>query len=246
MALKTIPVAGSKYYIGTAAVDLPADDVTAASFAGVTWLEVKQYETMGNAGDAAENIATNLINRRRTINQKGTRQAPTRTDNFALNPDDPGQQAMIAAEATDYNYPFRVVLPPASAPVPKSAAVTISNATPGVVTWTGHGLAPNTAVVFATTGALPSGLTAGTTYYVKTVLDANTFTVSATAGGAAINTSDAGSGTHTGTTQPSPAERLFMGLVNSAEETNGNANTIKMLSCSVMPNTNYVRVAALG
>jgi len=247
MAVKTIPVAGSKFYIGTAPVDLPDDEnVTAADFASVTWLEVKQYETMGSAGDAAENIATNLINRRRTINQKGTRQGAARTDNFALNLDDPGQQAMIAAEQTDYNYPFRVVLPPASAPVPKSATVTISNATPGVVTWTGHGLAANTAVVFTTTGALPAGLTAGTTYYVKTVLTADTFTVSATAGGAAIDTTDAGSGTHTGTTEPSPAERLFMGMVTGAEEGNGNANTVMMLNCSITPNTNYVRVAALG
>lgn len=246
MALKTIPVAGSKFYIGTAPVDLPEGDVTAANFASVSWLEVKQYETMGNAGDAAENIATNLINRRRTINQKGTRQAPSRTDNFALNPDDPGQQAMIAAEATDYNYPFRIVLPTASAPVPKSAAVTISQATPGVVTWTGHGLAANTPVVFTTTGTLPTGLAAGTTYYVKTVLSTDTFSVSATPGGTAIDTTGAGSGTHTGTTEPAPAERLFMGMVMSAEEGNGNANTIKMLNCSVMPNTNYVRVAALG
>lgn len=246
MALKTIPVAGSRYYIGTAAVNLPDGDVTASDFASVSWQEVGQYETMGNAGDAAENIATNLINRRRTINQKGTRQAPQRTDNFALNPDDEGQQAMIAAEQSDYNYPFRVVLPQASAPVPKSATVTISNASPGVVTWTGHGLVADTAVVFTTTGALPTGLTAGTTYYVKTVLDVDTFTVAATKGGTVIDTSSAGSGTHTATTEPAPAERLWMGLVTGAEETNGNANTIKMLSCTVMPNTNYVRVAALG
>lgn len=241
-----IPVAGSKFYIGTAPVNIPDTDVNAASFAGVTWLEVGQYETAGNAGDAAENIATNLINRRRTVNQKGTRQAPSRTDQFALNPEDPGQIALIAAEQSDYNYPFRVVMPQASAPVPKSTTVTISNASPGVVTWTAHGLLPDTAVVFTTTGALPTGLTAGTTYYVKTVLTVDTFTVSATKGGAAIDTSSAGSGTHTGTTEPSPAERLFMGLVTGAEETNGQANTVKMLSATIMPNTNTVRVPALG
>lgn len=76
------------------------------------------------------------------------------------------------------------------------ATVTISNASPGVVTWTAHGRAANDPVAFSTTGALPTGLTAGTVYYVKTVLSANTFTVSATPGGAAINTSSAGSGTH--------------------------------------------------
>lgn len=79
------------------------------------------------------------------------------------------------------------------------ATVTISNASPGVVTWNAHGLVVNRSVIFTTTGALPTGLTAGTVYYVKTVPDANTFTVAATPGGAAINTSSAGTGVHTAT-----------------------------------------------
>lgn len=76
------------------------------------------------------------------------------------------------------------------------ATVTISNGSPGVVTWTGHGRSANDTVAFSTTGALPTGLTAGVVYYVKTVQGVDTFTVSATAGGAEINTSSAGSGTH--------------------------------------------------
>lgn len=80
-----------------------------------------------------------------------------------------------------------------------SATVLISNATPGVVTWTAHGIAANQPVAFLTTAAdLPAGISESTTYYVKTVLSVDTFTVSATVGGAAINTSSAGSGTHTG------------------------------------------------
>lgn len=80
-----------------------------------------------------------------------------------------------------------------------SATITVTIASPGVVTWTSHGFAGNEPIVFTTTGALPTGLTAGTTYYVRaTGLTANTFTVSATAGGAAINTSGVQSGVHTG------------------------------------------------
>jgi len=90
------------------------------------------------------------------------------------------------ANNTDYSW----------TPVSKVATVTISNASPGVVTLASHGFVANDPVVFSTSGSLPTGLTPGTTYYVKTVLTANTFTVSATAGGAAINTSSAGSGTH--------------------------------------------------
>jgi hypothetical protein len=93
---------------------------------------------------------------------------------------------LYLANNTDYSW----------TPVSKPATVTISNASPGVVTLTSHGFAANDPVVFSTTGSLPTGLTAGTKYYVKTVLTADTFTVAATAGGTAINTSSAGSGTH--------------------------------------------------
>jgi hypothetical protein len=79
----------------------------------------------------------------------------------------------------------------------KSSTVTISIADPGVVTWAAHGLSINDTVRFTTTGALPTGLTINTTYYVKTVLSANTFTVSTSAGGAAVTTSGTQSGVQT-------------------------------------------------
>lgn len=74
---------------------------------------------------------------------------------------------------------------------------TVTIASPGVVTQTAHGLAENTQFVPLTTGALPTGLTAGVPYYVK-VVNANSFQLAATAGGVAINTSGSQSGTHTG------------------------------------------------
>jgi hypothetical protein len=73
---------------------------------------------------------------------------------------------------------------------------TITIASPGVVTLNSHGMLANDTFVPSTTGALPTGLTAGTRYFVKTVLSANTFTLSATAGGAVINTTGTQSGTH--------------------------------------------------
>ena len=78
-----------------------------------------------------------------------------------------------------------------------SSTVTITIAAPGVVTWTDHGLRVNDTIRFTTTGALPTGLAINTTYYVKTVLSPNTFTVSASAGGAAITTSGTQSGVQT-------------------------------------------------
>jgi hypothetical protein len=77
-----------------------------------------------------------------------------------------------------------------------ASVVTISNATPGVVTWLQQPFMADTPVTFTTTGALPSPLVAGTTYYVNSP-GTDTFQLAATVGGAAINTTTAGSGVHT-------------------------------------------------
>lgn len=74
---------------------------------------------------------------------------------------------------------------------PTTVSVTI--ASPAVVTAT-LGLANNTAIQLQTTGALPTGLVVGTTYYTK-YLSPTTFNLALTPGGAAINTSGTQSGT---------------------------------------------------
>jgi hypothetical protein len=73
-------------------------------------------------------------------------------------------------------------------------AVTLTIASPCVITLS-NVLAEGTAIQLATTGALPTGLTAGTTYYLRDV-DGVTANLSATATGALINTSGTQSGTH--------------------------------------------------
>lgn len=79
----------------------------------------------------------------------------------------------------------------------QNATITVTIASPGVVTWTSHGLSNGDTVVFSTTSALPTGITAGTVYFVVSAA-ANTFQIAATSGGTAINTSGSQSGTHTG------------------------------------------------
>lgn len=91
------------------------------------------------------------------------------------------------------------------------STVTITNASPGVVTWTGHGLINNNKITLSTTGALPTGLSVATTYYLRNKT-ANTFELSATFGGASINTSSSGSGVHTAT------RTLFNGIIYDIEE----------------------------
>jgi hypothetical protein len=74
---------------------------------------------------------------------------------------------------------------------------TMTIASPCVVTLNSHSLADNAPVVFSTTGALPTGIIAGAVYYVRaTNKTTNTFEISLTSGGAAVNTSGSQSGTH--------------------------------------------------
>ncbi len=75
-----------------------------------------------------------------------------------------------------------------------TATMTINS--PCVVTHASHGLQNDQAIYFTTTGALPTGLSVNTTYYILNKSD-NTFQLALTAGGAAINTTGSQSGVHT-------------------------------------------------
>lgn len=77
---------------------------------------------------------------------------------------------------------------------------TITIASPAVITvasTTGYFL--GMPVKFTTSGALPTGITAGTYYYVAGTINPTTFNISATPGGSLINTTGTQSGTHTAT-----------------------------------------------
>lgn len=77
------------------------------------------------------------------------------------------------------------------------ATITITIASPAVVTHTGHGMPDGNMVAYTTTGTLPTGIVATTAYYAK-YIDDNTYNLAATRGGASINTSGSQAGVHTG------------------------------------------------
>jgi microcystin-dependent protein len=90
----------------------------------------------------------------------------------------------------------------------RTATVTMTIASPCVVTWASHGLATGQSIQFSTTGALPTGITAGTPYFIR-VINANTFNLYDTLANSMagvysgsttgqVNTSGSQSGTHTG------------------------------------------------
>jgi hypothetical protein len=82
----------------------------------------------------------------------------------------------------------------------KTAVVTFDSGTDKVA-WNAHGLSNGDVFKFSTTGGAPTGLVAGTTYYVRDVA-ANDFAIAATEGGAAINFTTNGTGVHTGIHAP--------------------------------------------
>jgi hypothetical protein len=109
-----LAIAGQRFYIGKVmndqASDFVASDFTTLHASPDAWIEVDGWETMGTIGDAVTDIATILINRGRTIHQKGSADAPPMSNTFATIADDPGQLALIAAGAPSVkdNYAFRI------------------------------------------------------------------------------------------------------------------------------------------
>lgn len=83
---------------------------------------------------------------------------------------------------------------------PTVGTFTVTIATPGVATLTAHGMRTGQMVYLTTTGALPTGLSANTAYYVIRVT-ADTFRLATSLAnalaGTAINTTGSQSGTHT-------------------------------------------------
>lgn len=77
------------------------------------------------------------------------------------------------------------------------SAHTISGVSGNNITITANGLIVGAPVTYVTSGTAIGGLTTATVYYVQSVVDANTVTLSATAGGSVITLTSAGSGTQT-------------------------------------------------
>lgn len=159
------PVAGCRLFI-CGPVDVGNEDLVASDFPALDsedWIEIDGWSQMGAFGDAAALMTTSLINRGRDIKQKGTANAGSMQNVFAVMDDDPGQIALLAAAnpSDKRNYGLRVQL----------------NDQP----------------------ATPTGL---------------------------------------------PSQRLFAGVVMSAQEQGGEANTVRNLNGMVEINSNIVRVAA--
>ncbi|MFC0198881.1 hypothetical protein [Paracoccus rhizosphaerae] len=106
--------AGTRLYIG-GPLPAQADDFDATDFSSQTWVEVGETEGLGSAGDTSAEVTFDGINSGRTRRLKGTKNAGNMDVVCGLDPSDPGQIALIAAERTKNDFAFRVVLADAPA-----------------------------------------------------------------------------------------------------------------------------------
>jgi len=96
----------------------------------------------------------------------------------------------------NYNYIDLTINTPGEY-VTTGTVVTISVASPAEVTWNSHGFSGGEVIKFTTTGTLPTGLSTTNRYFVLAAgITLNTFRVSLAPSGTAVDTTLAGSGTH--------------------------------------------------
>lgn len=227
-------VAGSKLYIGGR---VPyKSSISLADFSGQVWTEVDGWQQTGDLGAEQEAITQTLINRNVTLYSKGVISFPIMQNIMIPMLDDAGQIKFAAAQKSCKPFAFKIEW---GADCGEESDVTISNADPAVVAWTSHGLTAGTPVTFSTTGALPSGLTAGTIYYVVSPTT-NAFSVAVTPGGAAIATTTAGSGVHTAAAQPVGETDLLYGFAMRGTKTGGDATATRLLNLPIQPIAEFI------
>lgn len=224
------PIAGSRIYIGSRVTASTAP--TLAEFSGETWTQVTGWANAGAIGREQELITQTLIDDLFVEKAKGTINGGSMANQFVPRRLDPGQILMAQAVEDCNPWRFRVIWSANCAP---ESVVTVTVADPAVVAWVGHGLLAGQPVVFSNEGgALPTGLTAGTVYYVSSAgLTADAFTVSLTAGGAAVAVTAAGTGTTTATAAEVGSTQYFRGLVMPSQREGGDANTLHMRNWTI-------------
>lgn len=229
-------VAGAKIYIGQR---VPyKTTVVPSDFNAQTWTEIGGWAQTGDLGSEQEAITQTLISDNTTIYAKGTISFPIMTNMFAPDLTDAGQIAFAAAQKSCKPYAFRIDW---NGDCGEESEVTISIATPGVISWVAHGLSASDPVIFRTTGTLPTGLTAGTVYYVSAPTT-DAFSVSATPGGAAIDTTGTQSGVHTATAPEQGETDLFFGLAMYGSKTGGDASATRMINLPIQPIAPFITI----
>lgn len=102
-------VAGCKIFIGPAVADKNTDFVIGDFTTGSpTFVEIGEWVTMGDIGDNAAIVTSQIIGMGRDKNAKGTRAAPAMENQHNRDDADAGQIAAKAAEKTNNNYMIKI------------------------------------------------------------------------------------------------------------------------------------------
>lgn len=110
-----ITASGAKIYISAGAV-LSSVDTIPEFEAITTWIEIGLVESLGEFGDEAQAVTFAALGDGRVRKAKGARDAGVMALTVAHDPTDLGQAAIEAAEQTNDNYAFKVVIPDAPTP----------------------------------------------------------------------------------------------------------------------------------
>lgn len=109
-----VTASGTQVFIGASVTVTEADSL--AEFQAMSnWTEVRNVESVGEFGDQSNDVTFSALGDARTQHAKGARDAGQMTITVAHDPQDAGQSAMEAAEQTNFNYAFKVILPDAPA-----------------------------------------------------------------------------------------------------------------------------------
>lgn len=101
---------GAKAYI--CATPTPSA-VDVSSYAGLTWVEIGEVESIAAFGDKASAITFTSLSDSRVRKLKGPRDAGDMDIVYAHDPSDAGQQALATAEGTKFSYPIKISVPDA-------------------------------------------------------------------------------------------------------------------------------------
>lgn len=96
---------GAKVYISTTSAA-----TTQSAFAALTWVEIKEIESIGDFGDESSSVTFTSLSDSRIRKYKGARDAGTIAVVCGNLATDPGQLAAVAAEKTKFDYPIKIVL----------------------------------------------------------------------------------------------------------------------------------------
>lgn len=110
-----VTASGTHIYVG-AAVSIAEADTLVEFEAMSAWVEITPVESIGAFGDSANDVTFAAIGDSRVRHAKGARDAGRFDLVVAHDPIDVGQLALDAAQATNGQYAFKVVLPDAPGP----------------------------------------------------------------------------------------------------------------------------------